>query len=198
MQSRHAPVCQPTDQNMLYSVITIGALLLAAYSLMVLECFLPTSGLLAIFSIVCLMSAIFSGFSINLTAGFSVILVVTVVTPSVIVMLVRFWPMTTTGKKILNFQPETARQTKKKKRINRSTTEYGVTTTDLTPHGLATISGNETHVVSHGEFIPKNSKIIVTKKEMKRLYVREVEQSVTTGDPAAGPRNMLTSFDQLG
>ena len=182
---------------MLYSVITIGALLFAAYSLMILECFLPTSGLLAVLSIVCLMAAIFSGFSINLTAGFSVILAVTVITPSVVVMLVRFWPMTTTGKKILNLQPETVRQTKKKKRINLSTTKYGITTTDLTPHGLAMISGNETHVVSNGEFIPKNSEIIVTKKQMKRLYVREVNRSVKTSDPAAGPWNTLTSFDQL-
>lgn len=176
---------------MIYSLLTIVITILAAYALLILECFLPTSGFLAILSIACLVASVTFGFSLNAGTGFLVIVVIMVATPIVVTTLVRIWPRTRIGQKILNLQPEIAGQSLGKPRTKDGSgsgireapasndedliESNGIAMTDLNPNGIAFIDGETFDVVSHGEFIPRGSEIFVTHKELNRLRVRRNE-----------------------
>ncbi len=180
---------------MIYSAITIACLIVIAYTLLVLECFLPTSGLLAIFSTFFLVASVLFGFSVNVITGLVVILIIAAVTPLIFHLLVRLWPTTRIGKQILNLQPlpslkqssknqaEVAKKTmyspgatqwlKTDQRCNCFIHQTGIALTDLKPNGIAKIDGQPMDVMSNGHFIPKGCEIVTTHREMGRLYVKQ-------------------------
>ncbi len=154
------------------------------------ECLLPTSGLLATASAICLFTAIAFGFSLSSVSGFAVLLFILVVTPALIAALVKTWPRTKMGQKILNRYPgqlakrvvhTTSRGTPLSQMINQT----GIAETDLQPNGTALLAGENIDVVTEGQFIKAGQGVCVSHLEMGRLYVRPIS-------PASEDANRLT------
>lgn len=162
---------------MIYPTLTIGLTILAAYSLLLLECFLPSGGVLAVASVLCLLGAVALGFSTNTTTGLLVVLIIVVGTPILIRFLVLLWPSTRIGRKILN-RSATKRNGSAVAISDNSDANAvliganGIAVTDLKPNGIARIRGRKWDVITEGEFVPEGSQILVTREEMGRLHVR--------------------------
>ena len=153
----------------------IALSLTAAYLLLLLECFLPTSGILAILSFAFLIAAVTLGFSVGVTAGIFVILIILVFTPLLIRLLIKLWPSTSIGQKILNI-PQSGRDRKKNPPEFRDCPtspdidQQGISITNLQPHGIADFGGG-IEVVTQGEFIESGRTIRVLENRMGRIYV---------------------------
>ena len=162
---------------MIYPTLTIGLTILAAYSLLLLECFLPSGGVLAVASVLCLLGAVALGFSTNATTCLLVVLIIVVGTPILIRFLVILWPSTRIGRKILN-RSATIRDGSADAISDNSDANAvliganGIAVTDLKPNGIARIRGRQWDVITEGEFVPEGSPILVTREEMGRLHVR--------------------------
>ena len=163
--------------TMMHPTFTITVTILIAYILLIIECFLPTGGLLATLSVLCLIASIVFAFSVSKTVGCVVLFLVVAITPILINLLIRLWPSTRLGRKILNLNPRLIGNTQiqrteasagKQKFID----QIGHAHTDLSPNGIATILDEKMDVISDGEFIQKGAEILVTHCEMGRLYVR--------------------------
>ena len=83
---------------------TIG-LLLIFYVLLVVEFLLPTGGLLGVGAGVAAITAIIIAFTHSSTAGLAVIVVVVASTPMVLLFMIRLWPHTPIGRRMLNRRP---------------------------------------------------------------------------------------------
>ena len=157
----------------------IALSLTAAYLLLLLECFLPTSGLLAILSVAFLMAAVTLGFSVGVTVGISVILIILVLTPLLIRLLIKLWPSTSIGQKILNI-PQSGRDRKKNPPEFRDCPtspdidQQGISITNLQPHGIADFGDGGIEVVTQGEFIESGRTIRVLENRMGRIYVTSI------------------------
>lgn len=171
---------------MIHPTLTIGLTILAAYSLLLLECFLPSGGVLAVTSVLFLLGAVVLGFSSNATTGLLVVLIIVVGTPLLIRFLVILWPSTRIGRKILN--RSVIRSDRSAKTTDNSDASaglvgvQGIAVTDLKPNGIASIRGRQWDVVTEGDFVPKGCSILVTRHEIGRLHVRR-----TLGNPAKSP-----------
>jgi len=154
----------------------IALSLTAAYLLLLLECFLPTSGILAILSFAFLIAAVTLGFSVGVTAGIFVILIILVLTPLLIRLLIKLWPSTRIGQKILNI-PQSGRDRKKNPPEFRDCPtspdidQQGISITNLQPHGIADFGDGGIEVVTQGEFIESGRTIRVLENRMGRIYV---------------------------
>jgi len=154
----------------------IALSLTAAYLLLLLECFLPTSGILAILSFAFLIAAVTLGFSVGVTAGIFVILIILVLTPLLIRLLIKLWPSTSIGQKILNI-PQSGRDRKKNPPEFRDCPtspdidQQGISITNLQPHGIADFGDGGIEVVTQGEFIESGRTIRVLENRMGRIYV---------------------------
>ncbi len=154
----------------------IALSLTAAYLLLLLECFLPTSGLLAILSLALLITAVTLGFSVGVTAGIFVILIILVLTPLLIRLLIKLWPSTSIGQKILNIPQDRGIRKKKGTKApdgpsSPDIDQQGISITNLQPHGIADFGDGETEVVTQGEFIESGKAIRVLENRMGRIYV---------------------------
>ena len=154
----------------------IALSLTAAYLLLLLECFLPTSGILAILSFAFHIAAVTLGFSVGVTAGIFVILIILVLTPLLIRLLIKLWPSTSIGQKILNI-PQSGRDRKKNPPEFRDCPtspdidQQGISITNLQPHGIADFGDGGIEVVTQGEFIESGRTIRVLENRMGRIYV---------------------------
>lgn len=154
----------------------IALSLTAAYLLLLLECFLPTSGLLAILSLTFLIAAVTFGFSVGVTAGIFVILIILVLTPLLIRLLIQLWPSTRIGQKILNLPPNGRIRNENPTESPHIPTspqidQQGISVTSLQPHGTADFGNGAIEVVTQGEFIERGRAIRVMENRMGRIYV---------------------------
>ena len=148
--------------------------LTAAYLLLLLECFLPTSGLLAILSLAFLIASVTLGFSVSVTAGIFVILIILVLTPLLIRLLINLWPSTSIGQKILNIPQDGRVRPPPESRDSPSSPDmdqHGISITNLQPHGIADFGDGGIEVVTQGEFIESGRTIRVLENRMGRIYV---------------------------
>ena len=169
---------------MIYPTLTIALTILAAYSLLLLECFLPSGGILAVASVLCLLAAVALGFSTNLTTGLMVVLVIVIGTPILIRLLVTLWPKTRIGKQILNRSVVASKNISDGER-EELTGVRGVAVPDLRPNGIALIRGQQRDVITEGEFVASGRPILVTRYEMGRLHVQERIENPAESTPVS-------------
>ncbi len=153
-------------------------LLVLFYVLVVAEFFLPTGGMLGISSVVVLAAAIGIAFSHSLLAGVTVLLIVGVTTPLVILGMLKVWPHTPIGRRMLNRRPGERAADPPKRTTSRGTPleqlvgRIGIAKTDLLPSGQIVIDDEKIDAVSIGMPIDRGSEIIVCTVDTGRVRVR--------------------------
>jgi membrane-bound ClpP family serine protease len=152
--------------------------LVAAYLFLIAEFMLPSGGLLGVTAAAMLIAAIVIAFSHSLLLGSAVILFVLVSTPLVLMGLVRAWPHTPIGRRMLNRRPNQSvesvpqRTTPRGTPIDQLAGRIGIAKTNLLPSGLVVIDDEKLDAVSQGMPIDAGSHVVVTHIELGRLHVR--------------------------
>lgn len=182
------------------------ALLVAFYLMVVAEFFLPTGGMLGAGAVAVLVAAVAIAFSHSTTAGISVGVFVVLTTPLVLIGMVRAWPHTPIGRRMLNRRPGQSndappRTTARGTAMDQLPGHVGKAVTNLLPSGLVSIDGEKLDAVSIGMPIDAGSSVIVTSVDAGRIHVRPATDEEASGQTDAKPQSppslekSLESFD---
>lgn len=181
-------------------------MLLIFYIVLIGEFLLPTGGILGAITVASLIASIVFAFKSSMLAGFCVTGFIILTTPVFIVFLIRIWPDTPVGRRMLNIRPgQTADLPRKTTTtgtlLHDLVGQHGVAKTNLLPSGLVTINGEKVDAVSTGMPIDAGTRIIVTKVDTGHLYVRELTSEEPPSQMPPAPtsppllEDSLESFD---
>ncbi|MCP4887515.1 MAG: nodulation protein NfeD [Planctomycetaceae bacterium] len=186
----------------------VVALLALFYLLIVAEFFLPTGGFLGVTSVAVLAAAVGVAFSHSVVLGTAVIFFVALTTPMVLFGMLKVWPHTPIGRRMLNRRPgEVAadpipRTTRRGTPLAELVGRIGKATTDLLPSGQVELDGEKMDAISIGTPIDRGSHVIVVSVETGRVRVRTaVEKELSCKPFEAIPQSpqsleeSLESFD---
>jgi len=185
--------------NLVYSILA----LLIFYLVLVGEFLLPTGGLLGVIAVTALTASLVFAFKFSTTAGISVSVFLAISSPFFIMYLIRIWPHTPVGKRMLNLtrgqktEPPT-KTTNSGTPLDELVGQRGFAKTNLLPSGLVTINGEKIDAVSTGMPIDAGSQITVVKVDTGRVHVRELstDELEAQTNPQPSAQNLLEeSFD---
>lgn len=161
--------------------MTIAILLLVAFYLfLTAEFFLPTGGLMGVAAAAAVISAMVIAFSNSLAFGLTLLFVVLISTPILLTSLVRVWPHTPIGRRMLNRRPGQtdhrgpSRRTRSGVAIDDLIGRRGLAKTDLLPSGLIVIDDQKLDAVSIGMPIDAGSTVTVTSVDGGKIHVRSI------------------------
>ncbi|EMI16271.1 Nodulation efficiency, NfeD [Rhodopirellula maiorica SM1] len=172
-------------------------LLLLFYILLVLEFMIPTGGLVGIAAVVTIISALAVAFAHSVTAGITLLIIVALTTPLIFIAVIRVWPHTPIGRRILNRRPGEMNEGRAKRKLANGTSldemvgHIGIAKTNLLPSGLVKVDDVRLDAVSLGMPIDAGQSIIVTKVEAGKVYVRPISEA----ERAAAERAVATSAE---
>lgn len=181
---------------------TIG-LLLVFFLLLVGEFFVPSGGLLGLGALIAAITSIIIAFTHSSTAGLSVTLLIVASTPAVLLFMVRLWPHTPIGRRMLNRRPGQLAPDHKRTTADGTPWEdlvgkIGTAQTNLLPSGLVLIDDRKLDAVSTGMPIDAGEPVIVIKTHAGRIQVRVARQEELLGAEQSrppAPETELKSFD---
>ena len=174
-------------------------LLVLFYLLIVVEFFLPSGGVVGLGALAAALAAIVVAFSHSSTAGGSMLLLIAASTPLLFFFLMRLWPYTPIGRRILNRTPGMSdpplveRTTPSGTPLRELVGRVGVAKTNLLPSGLVVLDGEKLHAISLGMPIDAGTHIIVARIQGSRVQVRPAEPEELQQMPRTG--GSLDSID---
>lgn len=188
--------------NLGYSLIA----LLAFYLVLVGEFMLPTGGLLGAMAVAALVTSVMLAFKFSTTAGICVSCFIAISSPFFIMFLIRIWPNTPVGKRMLNLKRGQTIEPPVKTTaggipLDELIGQRGIAKTNLLPSGLVLINGEKIDAVSTGMPIDADSPILVVKLDTGHVQVRELSLEETQEKKSNEPtspkllEDSLDSFD---
>lgn len=174
-------------------------LLVLFYLLIVVEFFLPSGGIVGLGAVAAALAAIMIAFSYSPTAGGSMLLLIAASTPVLFFLLMRVWPYTPVGRRILNRTPGMSEPPAPERTTPRGTPlrelvgQVGVAKTNLLPSGVVVVDDQKFHAVSLGMPIDAGTRVIVARIQGSRLQVRPAEPEDLQETPRTG--GSLDSID---
>jgi membrane-bound ClpP family serine protease len=179
-------------------------LLLVGISLIFLEIFIPSGGLLSLLAAGSFIATLVVGFSDSLYLGTIMLLVITILVPVTVGVAVKWWPRTPLGKLILikrpddeeDVLPDTEPYRGRKQLIGKR----GVAKTPLLPSGDVKLEGRVYDAVSDGMAIEAGQPIKVVAVRTQRLVVRPLNAKELAEEQEAEPAEdiLSTPIDALG
>ncbi len=156
-------------------------LLIIFYLLLVGEFFVPSGGLVGAGACVAAITAIIIAFTHSSSAGLAVTVVVVASTPVVLLFMIRLWPHTPIGRRMLNrrpgqLAPEHSRMMPDGTPIGDWIGRIGTAKTDLLPSGLVTIGDKKLDAISTGMPIDAGTAVIVIKTHGRQIQVRAAQE----------------------
>lgn len=182
------------------------ALLVLFYFLLIIEFLLPSGGMLGAAAAATLIASIVLAFTHSVVGGVAILVIAFATAPLVFLGMVKIWPHTPIGKRMLNRRPgevttaaperTTASGTPLQELVGR----IGIAKTDLLPSGLVSIDTQKLDAVSTGMPIDAGSRVIVTSIEAAKIHVRAAREDDTdkkTDGPQSPPslEKPLESFE---
>jgi membrane-bound serine protease (ClpP class) len=161
--------------------LTYALLLAGLFALFfVLEFMLPSGGVLGVLATICLVSAITLAFTHSSTAGFSFIVGGLAVTPLLFALMVRLWPKTFIGRRILNGAPVASTGGPNPLTAPQADSlvgRVGVAVTDMLPSGLIRIADRRYDAVSLGVAIDRGTAVEVCRVNGRIIQVRPTDRT---------------------
>jgi membrane-bound ClpP family serine protease len=154
------------------------ALITVAIVVFALELFLPSMGLLSIGAGIVLLAGIVCLFRYDTTWGLTGSLVSVVLVPIFVGFMLRVWPHTPIGRRIIGkpLEDELSEQQAAEDQLRKSREaligKTGVSIGDLRPIGMALIDDQRIEVMSEIGFIPANANIRVVSADLTTIKVR--------------------------
>jgi membrane-bound serine protease (ClpP class) len=159
------------NDSLLFPII----LQLVGVVVIIAEIILPSGGILSIVALGVFGYSLFIVFNeISMTIGFSFVAADLILIPVLVIV----------GLKLLARSPVTLRKTlSRKEGVSSQSSELesyvgtqGNAVTDLRPAGIAVINGKRVDVVTRGEYLEKDSAIIVTTVTGNQIIVRKKDE----------------------
>ncbi|MGB7326917.1 MAG: NfeD family protein, partial [Rubripirellula sp.] len=166
------------------------ALLFAFYLLLIGEFLLPTGGSLGFGAAVALVSMLVISFSHSVMAGVVMSVIVLFSTPLLVIGLVKVWPHTPIGRRILNRRPGQTVATAPQRTTTGGTKlddlvgQIGIAKSPLLPSGRVVIGGDKIDASSTGMPIDAGSAVVVVRVLAGRVQVRlATDDDLAANDP---------------
>lgn len=167
-------------------------LLCAYYALLVMEFFVPSGGIIGVVAAASAIASVVIAFTHSFNFGVIVLAIVTFTTPFVFMTLVRVWPKTRMGQRMLNRRPgeiasaSLPRSTPKGTALVDLVDQDGVAMTDLVPSGRIQIQQERLDAISVSGPIDAGTPIVVTDVSAGRIRVRVKDEVRAKNDEALG------------
>jgi membrane-bound ClpP family serine protease len=175
-------------------------LLLAGCTLVVMEVFIPSGGVISILAAVALIGSILIAFQDSATTGPTTGVVFAAMTvfavPTLIGLAFKYWPKTPMGKAFLGELPTEAEVMPEDARrglIGR----VGVARTKMLPSGAVEIDGQMIDAVSQGRAIEPGTYVVVAEVRANRVVVRPAGKDQRPSHQNANDL-LLRPIDELG
>lgn len=153
-------------------------LLIAFYAIAIAEIFIPSGGFLGLTAVIVAATSIIIGYTYSGTFAVTLTLIYVITTPILVGLLIRFWPRTKIGRRMLNREtleadsampePTTIDGTPLSDFVGR----IGTATSNLLPSGEVRIDGHRTGAVSTGLPIDIGTLVWVVRLHSGKLQVR--------------------------
>jgi membrane-bound serine protease (ClpP class) len=171
-------------------------ILLAAVVLLIMEAFVPSGGVLGVMSATAFVAAICAAFAYGgLKLGTAFMAVTALVIPVLIYALIKVWPMTPFGKRILIQPPESSQVLPQLHRDRQQLVgQHGVAISPLLPAGAIRIGGRTLDAISDGMTIEKGTPVEIIAVRNNSLVVRPAtapHQAASADAAQAGPLNAV-------
>jgi len=172
-------------------------LMLLGCALLVMEVFIPSGGVLSLFSTISIVASIVFAFRRDMNSGLIFILVTLVAVPGVVALAFKVWPMTPMGKAFLGELPsedETKTDDPRRQLVGR----LGIAKSKMLPSGSVLIEGHILDAVCQGGAIEAGEPIVVVEVRGNRVVVRQAEPEERSQQVASSGDVLSKSIDELG
>ncbi len=179
------------------------AIVLVALGLatIVIELFVPSAGLLGIVSAILLLSGIVSAFLHSMEAGAATLILLVLLLPVLFVALVKVWPSTPIGRRILlrrMREEEVILKGEHYDGLKQLIGETGTAKTKMLPSGIVSIQGKTYDAVSDGFAIEPGQAIKVTAVRTNRIFVQPYDPADDQPTKFEGNDLLGQSLEELG
>ena len=168
------------------SALTIALLLvILALSLLAIDLFVPTGGILIILGVLCALAAIGFGFAHSAAAGGWFIIFVLAAIPISLAIFVRYYPSTSIGRKMMMQRPVANAYTYRDQGGDHPQSwigQVGLAKTELRPSGKIQIQDHILEAVSNSGIIEQGAAVKIVYMEMG---VATVEPDYESAKPVA-------------
>jgi len=165
------------------TLLWVVALLALGLSVMVLEVFVPSGGILGLVSILALIAGIATAFlEQGALAGMAALAVVLLAVPAVLAVAFRWFPQTALGRRVLPPPPDPADllpDPERRQHVRELLGHTGRAASELLPWGSVAIDGEEVAAVSEGGPIEAGAAVEVVGIQGTAVIVRPQEASET-------------------
>lgn len=164
------------------------AFLLLAIGLLavVLELFVPSAGVLGITAGILIVISVVLGFMESVSSGVILLAVAIVTIPGMLALMVKIWPYTPIGKRILlkDLKPEDVlpNYTENKEQKERLEGQLGIAQTKMLPSGIVMVDGEKFDAVSEGFAVEAGDSVRVISVRGNHVYVEPYRGEVDTPD----------------
>jgi membrane-bound serine protease (ClpP class) len=164
-------------------------ILLIAIGLFVLEFFLPSGGMLGVLSGLAFLSAIGSAFYYGgMRTGTIFLGSTAVLIPVLLVLVLKWWPKTPIGKRILMEPPDEDEVLPTRRLDPRQWVgQHGIAMTPMLPSGAIRVGDRTIDAISDGMSIEKQTPIVVVAVRGNYLVVRPTSMERTMDEIAEEP-----------
>lgn len=185
------------------------ALLLLGLSLMILEVFVPSGGVLSFLAAASIIASVVVAFMDSFQSGTVMLVTVTIVVPVFIWGAVRVWPYTPIGRLILVKRPthpeDVLPETEAYRGLHGLIGKRGRAVSKMLPSGMVMIAGHKYDAVSNGIAIDPDQVVQVIDVRTNRIVVRPAEGEAVSatatweknGDSEPSPEDAETPDDVL-
>jgi membrane-bound ClpP family serine protease len=177
------------------ALVWVVVLLVLGLTVMVLEVFLPSGGILGFLSITAIIAAIATAFlEQGPVAGMTVLAIATVVVPVVLSLAFRWFPATPLGRRVLPPPPDAGEllpDAPSRRRLHELVGRTGRAASEMLPWGVIDIDGMRIDAMSECGPIPEGAPVVAVAAQGRALVV----SLATPTEPAdrREPREALRS-----
>jgi membrane-bound ClpP family serine protease len=182
-----------------WALIFIGLALMVVF----IELFIPSAGMLGLLAGGLAITSVVMAFRSSTETGLIFLLIVLVAAPAIIYGMLKIWPHTPVGKRILLGDVSAEKVLPPAMYSNDLLGQIGVAKTKMLPSGTILVDGEKYDAVSDGFAIDIDQPVVITAIRANRIYVHPYDgsDSVVT-DPRELPardRDVLSQpFEDLG
>jgi len=186
MNAGHTPVLSGQGEVTMDLILWAIALLLLGLSMLVLEVFIPSGGVLSFLAVASIAASVVVAFMDSVQSGMIMLVTVTLCVPVALWGVVRLWPHTPIGKLILTKRPASSDdvlpETEAYRGLKALVGKRGRAISKMLPSGLVMIAGHKYDAVSDGFAIEPDQVVQVIDVRTNRIVVRPAEGEIDPAD----------------
>ncbi len=172
-------------------------LMLVGCVVLVLEVFIPSSGILSVMSAAAFLGSIIIAFQRGPVTGFSFVMSAAVLVPAVLVLAFHYWPKTRIGRAFLGNLPtdeDVLPDDPHRALVGR----VGVTRSKMLPSGAVEIDGQLIDAITQGQSIEPGQYVVVSEVRGNRVVVRPARENERPGRPISPADLLNRPIEELG